>query len=74
MLRLKIFFCSELREIYTEESIPMHACLRLIANSEQVLSSLTSRRLLTYEKIAEPDINSTDDVQNIGDVSAFRKK
>lgn len=35
----------------------MHACLELIANSEQDLSTLTARRLLTYEKIAEPELD-----------------
>ncbi|XP_026330319.1 tRNA (guanine(10)-N2)-methyltransferase homolog isoform X2 [Hyposmocoma kahamanoa] len=39
------------REEYKEEHLPSHPCLRLIANSEQVLSKLTARRLLTYEKI-----------------------
>lgn len=41
------------RETYTEDSLPNHACLNLVANSEQILSKLTSRRLLTYEKTAE---------------------
>lgn len=49
------------RADYTPERIPKHPCLEIIANSEQVLSNFTSRRLLTYEKIVEPaedDLNS----------------
>ncbi|KAI4477978.1 PREDICTED: tRNA (guanine(10)-N2)-methyltransferase homolog isoform X1 [Polistes canadensis] len=51
------------RDHYSTNQLPKHPCLRLIANSEQVLSNYTSRRLLTYEKVKEPqetdDINST---------------
>ncbi|XP_034621618.1 tRNA (guanine(10)-N2)-methyltransferase homolog isoform X2 [Trachemys scripta elegans] len=35
---------------YTEEIIPRHPCLKLISNCEQMLSSHTSRRLITMEK------------------------
>lgn len=41
------------REDYTEDHLPSHPCLSLISNSEQILSKLTSRRLLTYEKVHE---------------------
>ncbi|XP_068622960.1 tRNA (guanine(10)-N2)-methyltransferase homolog [Battus philenor] len=36
---------------YKEDQLPCHPCLRLVGNSEQILSKLTARRLLTYEKI-----------------------
>ncbi|XP_032718363.1 tRNA (guanine(10)-N2)-methyltransferase homolog isoform X1 [Lontra canadensis] len=36
---------------YTEEMVPWHPCLRLISNCEQKLSSHTSRRLITMEKV-----------------------
>ncbi|XP_063091120.1 tRNA (guanine(10)-N2)-methyltransferase homolog isoform X2 [Cavia porcellus] len=36
---------------YTEEMVPRHPCLRLISNCEQKLSSHTSRRLITMEKV-----------------------
>lgn len=49
----KNYFNLFLRETYSEDSLPNHTCLKLVANSEQILSKLTSRRLLTYEKIAE---------------------
>ncbi|KAF6213186.1 hypothetical protein GE061_010902 [Apolygus lucorum] len=39
---------------YDESQLPRHDCLRLIANSEQILSTNGSRRLLTYGKIGEP--------------------
>lgn len=43
------------REDYSENGLPAHPCLKLVGNSEQVLSKHTSRRLLTYEKINEPE-------------------
>ncbi|XP_077018943.1 tRNA (guanine(10)-N(2))-methyltransferase TRMT11 isoform X5 [Tamandua tetradactyla] len=36
---------------YTEEMVPRHPCLELISNCEQKLSSHTSRRLITMEKV-----------------------
>lgn len=48
-----------------------------MANCEQSISSLTSRRLLTYEKIAEPDATAAADKtadavpESVGD---FRSK
>lgn len=44
--------------------------MKLVANSEQVLSSLTSRRLLTYEKIAEPNDTTDEIVEGLGDFRA----
>ncbi|XP_067402816.1 tRNA (guanine(10)-N2)-methyltransferase homolog isoform X2 [Emydura macquarii macquarii] len=38
---------------YTEKIIPWHPCLKLISNCEQMLSSHTSRRLITMEKVKE---------------------
>ncbi|XP_075453376.1 tRNA (guanine(10)-N(2))-methyltransferase TRMT11 isoform X3 [Ascaphus truei] len=38
---------------YTEEVVPRHPCLKLISNCEQMLSSHTSRRLITMEKVKE---------------------
>ena len=35
------------------QSIPLHPCLRVVANSEDKLTLLLSRRLITMEKIAE---------------------
>ncbi|KAL0881365.1 hypothetical protein ABMA27_001242 [Loxostege sticticalis] len=60
------------REEYREEHLPQHPCLELVANSEQVLSKLTARRLLTYEKLH-------DDVPNMpvdphGGTHNFREK
>lgn len=42
------------RDQYSKDRLPVHPCLQLVANSEQVLSNYTSRRLLTYEKVKEP--------------------
>ncbi|XP_031757878.1 tRNA (guanine(10)-N2)-methyltransferase homolog isoform X3 [Xenopus tropicalis] len=38
---------------YTEEVLPRHPCLKLISNCEQMLSSHTSRRLITMEKVKD---------------------
>ncbi|XP_063227536.1 tRNA (guanine(10)-N2)-methyltransferase homolog isoform X2 [Bacillus rossius redtenbacheri] len=43
------------RETYCEEKLPSHPCLKLVYNCEQVLTSYTSRRLITLEKTHEPD-------------------
>ncbi|XP_076275564.1 tRNA (guanine(10)-N(2))-methyltransferase TRMT11 [Rhynchophorus ferrugineus] len=60
------------REDYSEQCLPIHPCLKLMANSEQVLSKVTSRRLLTYEKERHPTL----DEQNIEHISIqdFREK
>ncbi|KAM3956281.1 LOW QUALITY PROTEIN: tRNA (guanine(10)-N(2))-methyltransferase homolog [Aphomia sociella] len=60
------------REEYKEEHLPWHPCLKLIANSEQVLSKLTARRLLTYEKI-QNDVPNMPIDPNAG-VHNFREK
>lgn len=44
------FWFPVFREEYSEEVIPKHTALRLVANCEQPLSSKYSRRLLVYEK------------------------
>ncbi|KAL5285491.1 TRMT11 family protein [Megaselia abdita] len=41
------------RDDYNDGMIPQHECLKLVSNSEQPLSGITSRRLLTYEKVEE---------------------
>ncbi|XP_054736353.1 tRNA (guanine(10)-N2)-methyltransferase homolog [Anastrepha obliqua] len=46
------------REDYCNGMIPQHSSLILVANSDQPLSGLTSRRLLTYEKL---DVAHTQD-------------
>lgn len=44
-----------------------------MANSEQYLSSIAARRLLTYEKVAEPSTtNGTENVSHI--LNDFRDK
>uniref|UniRef100_A0AAR2IHD8 tRNA (guanine(10)-N(2))-methyltransferase TRMT11 n=1 Tax=Pygocentrus nattereri TaxID=42514 RepID=A0AAR2IHD8_PYGNA len=43
------------RPEYCEEMVPLHPCLSVISNCEQTLSSHTSRRLITMEKIKEPE-------------------
>lgn len=45
-----------LRSEYEEENLPNHPCFKLIGNSEQILSTYASRRLLTYEKTHESEV------------------
>jgi tRNA (guanine10-N2)-methyltransferase len=48
-----VYWLPVYRADYKPEFVPSHPCFTLIANSEQVLSKDTARRLLTMEKIAE---------------------
>lgn len=52
--------------------LPASSCFKLIANSEQLISNLTSRRLLTYEKIAEPNEESMKEFEH--SMADFRKQ
>ncbi|KAJ8675779.1 hypothetical protein QAD02_011565 [Eretmocerus hayati] len=49
-----VFWFPVFRKEYSEDQLPVHPCLKLLACSEQILSNYTSRLLLTYEKIKEP--------------------
>lgn len=72
ILRL-LFVHFSIRRDYSEDYIPKSDCLQLVANAEQYLSSIAARRLLTYEKIAEPGTaNGAENVLNILD--DFRDK
>lgn len=55
------------RSDYSDDCIPKSKYLKLIANSEQVLSSIAARRLLTYEKISEPATDDLEIIDNIRD-------
>lgn len=59
------------REDYSDEGLPSHLSMKLVANSEQVLSKYTSRRLLTFEKIEEPIDGQCNGINTIAD---FRNK
>ncbi|KAG9493538.1 hypothetical protein GDO78_001439 [Eleutherodactylus coqui] len=48
-----VYWLPVYRPEYTEEVVPRHPCLKLISNCEQMLSSHTSRRLITMEKVKE---------------------
>lgn len=64
------------REDYNEQMIPKHDCLNLVANSEQPLSGLTSRRLLTFEKHSEPTHNISTNMikENFAIGAEFRER
>ncbi|KHJ95105.1 hypothetical protein OESDEN_04949 [Oesophagostomum dentatum] len=48
------FWFPVILESYSEDCLPYHPALKLLANCEQRLSLKTSRRLLMYQKIREP--------------------
>jgi tRNA (guanine10-N2)-methyltransferase len=47
---------------YKDSDVPLHPCLKLLANSEQVLSMRLRRRLITMEKIMDFDPSIHSDV------------
>lgn len=75
-----VYWLPVYRPEYSEETVPLHPCLRLISNCEQTLSSHTSRRLITMEKIKEPE--ELDSLAHLADPrfspyqghNAFREK
>lgn len=58
---------------YDPNELPMHRCLNLVSNCEQKLSTFTSRRLLTYEKIKEPELHEVG-AFTVSYGAAFREK
>ncbi|XP_032373797.1 tRNA (guanine(10)-N(2))-methyltransferase TRMT11 [Etheostoma spectabile] len=75
-----VYWLPVYRPEYSEEMVPLHPCLRLISNCEQTLSSHTSRRLITMEKIKNPE--ELDSLAHLADPcfspyqghNAFREK
>ncbi|XP_075546392.1 tRNA (guanine(10)-N(2))-methyltransferase TRMT11 isoform X2 [Dermacentor variabilis] len=53
-----VFWMPIYNEDFSEDSLPQHPCLKLIAYSEQSLSKHSSRLLITMEKTSEPDETS----------------
>lgn len=64
-----VFWFPVAREEYSDDMLPMHTALELVANSEQRLMGDTARRLLTYEKI-----NNAGQLINVPDDIDFRTK
>jgi hypothetical protein len=52
---------------YTDAELPIHPCLKVVSNSEQKLSGLLSRRLVTMEKVAEYDWSKTEEYRAIAE-------
>ncbi|KXZ47218.1 hypothetical protein GPECTOR_37g224 [Gonium pectorale] len=50
-----VYFLPATPDAYDEAEVPAHPALRLVANSEQILTTRYSRRLVTMEKIAPYD-------------------
>lgn len=63
------------RNDYCEEYLPKHCCLQLVGNSEQDISSISSRRLLTYEKVTElEECDPHEETTNSEIIGEFRNK
>ncbi|XP_072175830.1 tRNA (guanine(10)-N(2))-methyltransferase homolog [Diadema setosum] len=45
-----VYWLPVYRPEYSEDQIPQHPCLQMVANDEQILNSSISRRLITMEK------------------------
>jgi hypothetical protein len=54
MFRL-VYFLPATPETYSEAEVPSHPALALVANSEQILTSRYSRRLITMQKLGAYD-------------------
>ncbi|XP_061574243.1 tRNA (guanine(10)-N2)-methyltransferase homolog isoform X2 [Cololabis saira] len=75
-----VYWLPVYRPEYCEEMVPSHPCLRLLSNCEQMLSSHTARRLITMEKIKDPE--ELDSLSHLADPrfspyqghNAFREK
>jgi len=50
-----VFWIPIIRSEYDPSLLPEHPCLQLLTNSEQILTNHSSRRLITMEKIMEPE-------------------
>ncbi|XP_055328397.1 tRNA (guanine(10)-N2)-methyltransferase homolog isoform X2 [Paramacrobiotus metropolitanus] len=46
-----VYWLPAVKDEYNESAVPRHDCLELVSNSEQPLAGMTSRRLITMEKI-----------------------
>jgi len=55
------------REDYKPSNIPQHECFELIANSEQILNSRISRRLITMKKVKQLDGEENGDLLHLED-------
>ncbi|KAJ9533440.1 hypothetical protein QJQ45_026477 [Haematococcus lacustris] len=53
-----VFFMPSTPDTYSAQELPRHPALRLLHNSEQLLTSRYSRRLITMEKVAAFDADA----------------
>lgn len=69
-----VFWLPIYREDYAEKHLPRHKSLKIVANCEQVLSTVTSRRLLTYEKVSNDVDDEMDEDDQQSSIDNFRQK
>ncbi|KAI5749352.1 hypothetical protein M8J76_006676 [Diaphorina citri] len=69
-----VYWIPVFRSEYCADELPRHSCFSLISNSEQVLSTHTSRRLLTYEKISHPSSSAVKERVVLAESVSFRDK
>ncbi|XP_063705779.1 tRNA (guanine(10)-N2)-methyltransferase homolog [Culicoides brevitarsis] len=70
-----VFWLPVYREDYSESQLPRHKSLEIVSNCEQILTTVTSRRLLTYEKVSKyvEDAMDNEEDENSG-LDNFRQK
>ena len=56
-----VFWVPVNREEYSEEKLPRHPSLKLVANCEQILSTHISRRLIVMEKTPNSSCEMSND-------------
>lgn len=69
-----VYWLPVFREDFKEEYIPSHPCLTLISYCEQVLTSHSSRYLITMEKTQEPQFMEEIDALVSETTNEFRNK
>ncbi|XP_067118788.1 tRNA (guanine(10)-N2)-methyltransferase homolog [Centruroides vittatus] len=69
-----VYWLPVFKEDFKEDCIPSHPCLALISFCEQVLTSHSSRYLITMEKIFEPQLMDNTDATVPETTSQFRHK
>ncbi|CAI2320640.1 unnamed protein product [Caenorhabditis sp. 36 PRJEB53466] len=66
------FWYPVILEKYCSENLPRHPAMELVSNCEQQLTRKTSRRLLTYRKLRNPEENEEGAIIECGGVSHYR--
>lgn len=71
-----VFLLPTERELYDDKALPRHPRLKIVANSENVLSRKISRRLITMVKVEQEDGMGVEDGRFYNDIRStwYRKE